>query len=161
MKTDNDKFNVPTPKEIVKSLNKYIIGQEAAKKAIAIALRNRGRRRLLSEDLRDEVAPKNTIILGPTGVGKTDLARRLSNLANAPFIKVEATKYTEVGYVGRDVESMIRDLTNMAVNITKSEMQKEVEKDAEKMLKLMDALDDNDDVQEVDANFEIDDEIMN
>ena len=142
MKTDNDKFNVPTPKEIVKSLNKYIIGQEAAKKAVAIALRNRGRRRLLPEDLRDEVAPKNIIMIGPTGVGKTEIARRLSNLANAPFIKVEATKYTEVGYVGRDVESMIRDLTNMAVNITKSEMQKEVEKDAEKMVeeRLLDLL---------------------
>ncbi len=137
-----NKFNVPTPKEIVKELNKYIIGQAEAKKAVAIALRNRGRRRLVPKDLRDEVAPKNIIMIGPTGVGKTEIARRLSNLSGAPFIKVEATKYTEVGYVGRDVESMIRDLTNLSVNITKAKMQKTVEQDAEKMVedRLLDLL---------------------
>ncbi len=126
-------FDVPTPREIVKELDKYIIGQKEAKKAVAIALRNRVRRKLLPEELRDEVAPKNIIMIGPTGVGKTEIAKRLSNLAGAPFIKVEATKYTEVGYVGRDVEAMIRDLTNIAVNICKSEMQKEVEEEAKKL----------------------------
>ncbi len=137
-----NKFDIPTPREIVKALDKYIIGQDEAKKAVAIALRNRGRRRLLPQELRDEVAPKNIIMIGPTGVGKTEISRRLSKLANAPFIKVEATKYTEVGYVGRDVESMIRDLVNMSVNATKIEMQKQVEKDAEKMVeeRLLDLL---------------------
>jgi ATP-dependent HslUV protease ATP-binding subunit HslU len=116
-----------TPLEIVAELDKYIIGQDKAKKAVAIALRNRFRRRNLSEDLRDEVAPKNIIMIGPTGVGKTEIARRLSNISGAPFIKVEATKYTEVGYVGRDVESMIRDLTNIAIHDVKTEMSEEVE----------------------------------
>lgn len=127
------KFDIPTPREIVKELDKYIIGQDKAKKAVAIALRNRGRRRLLSGDLRDEVAPKNIIMIGPTGVGKTEIAKRLSNLAKAPFIKVEATKYTEVGYVGRDVEAMVRDLTNISVNLNKKEMQKKVEIEADKL----------------------------
>ncbi|UCB46286.1 MAG: ATP-dependent protease ATPase subunit HslU [Spirochaetota bacterium] len=116
-----------TPKQIVAELDKYIIGQEKAKRSVAIALRNRFRRKNLPEDLRDEVAPKNIIMIGPTGVGKTEIARRLSNIAGAPFVKVEATKYTEVGYVGRDVESMIRDLTNGAVNDVKKEMSAEVE----------------------------------
>jgi ATP-dependent HslUV protease ATP-binding subunit HslU len=116
-----------TPAQIVEELDKYIIGQEKAKKSVAIALRNRYRRRNLPEELRDEVAPKNIIMIGPTGVGKTEIARRLSNIAGAPFIKVEATKYTEVGYVGRDVESMIRDLTNIAVNDIKKEMSDDVE----------------------------------
>ncbi len=116
-----------TPAEIVAELDKYIIGQEKAKRAVAIALRNRYRRKNLPEDLRDEVAPKNIIMIGPTGVGKTEIARRLSHISGAPFIKVEATKYTEVGYVGRDVESMIRDLTNVAVNDVKKEMSEEVE----------------------------------
>jgi ATP-dependent HslUV protease ATP-binding subunit HslU len=116
-----------TPAEIVAELDKYIIGQEKAKRSVAIALRNRYRRKNLPEDLRDEVAPKNIIMIGPTGVGKTEIARRLSNIAGAPFLKVEATKYTEVGYVGRDVESMIRDLTNIAVNDVKKEMSEEVE----------------------------------
>src|SRR5512138_253840 len=102
-----------TPKEIVKALDKYIIGQSKAKKSVAIALRNRTRRQRLPEELRDEVAPKNIIMIGPTGVGKTEIARRLSKLCGAPFLKVEATKYTEVGYVGRDVESMIRDLVSV------------------------------------------------
>ena len=112
-----------TPREIVEELDKYIIGQDKAKKAVAIALRNRMRRQKLPEELRDEVAPKNIIMIGPTGVGKTEIARLLSNLANAPFLKVEATKYTEVGYVGRDVESMVRDLINIAVNMLKKEYQ--------------------------------------
>ncbi len=110
-----------TPAQIVAELDKYIIGQEAAKKAVAIALRNRTRRRKLPEELREEISPKNIIMIGPTGVGKTEIARRLSKLANAPFIKVEATKYTEVGYVGRDVESMVRDLVSIAINLVKSE----------------------------------------
>lgn len=119
--------NELTPAEIVSELDTYIIGQDKAKKAVAIALRNRYRRRKLPEELRDEVAPKNIIMIGPTGVGKTEIARRLSNISRAPFIKVEATKYTEVGYVGRDVESMIRDLTNIAVHDIKKEMSEEVE----------------------------------
>ncbi len=109
------------PRQIVEALNKYIIGQDRAKKLVAIALRNRARRRCLTEDLREEVYPKNIIMIGPTGVGKTEIARRLSRLADAPFVKVEATKYTEVGYVGRDVESMIRDLTEVGVNMVREE----------------------------------------
>jgi ATP-dependent HslUV protease ATP-binding subunit HslU len=110
-----------TPRKIVEELNRFIIGQDRAKKAVAIALRNRWRRQRLSPDLKDEVLPKNIIMIGPTGVGKTEIARRLSKLANAPFMKVEASKFTEVGYVGRDVESMIRDLTEIAVNMVKAE----------------------------------------
>ena len=110
-----------TPRRIVAELDKYIIGQDDAKRAVAIALRNRWRRQQLEPELRDEVVPKNIIMIGPTGVGKTEIARRLSNLANAPFIKVEASKYTEVGYHGRDVESMIRDLVSMALNIVRAE----------------------------------------
>lgn len=110
-----------TPRRIVEELDKYIIGQNKAKKAVAIALRNRWRRQRLSPELKDEVLPKNIIMIGPTGVGKTEIARRLSKLANAPFLKIEASKFTEVGYVGRDVESMIRDLTEIAVNMVKSE----------------------------------------
>ncbi len=106
-----------TPREIVLELDKHIIGQQAAKKAVAIALRNRYRRMQLPDDLRNEVTPKNILMIGPTGVGKTEIARRLAKLANAPFIKVEATKFTEVGYVGRDVESIIRDLTDMAMKM--------------------------------------------
>ncbi|MGE5299538.1 MAG: ATP-dependent protease ATPase subunit HslU [Acidobacteriota bacterium] len=110
-----------TPRKIVEELNRFIIGQDKAKKAVAIALRNRWRRQRLSPDLKDEVLPKNIIMIGPTGVGKTEIARRLSKLANAPFIKVEASKFTEVGYVGRDVESMIRDVTEISVNMVKTE----------------------------------------
>jgi len=110
-----------TPRKIVEELDKYIIGQHKAKKAVAIAMRNRWRRQQLSGDLKDEVLPKNIIMIGPTGVGKTEIARRLAKLAQAPFVKVEASKFTEVGYVGRDVESMIRDLTNLAVNMVKKE----------------------------------------
>ena len=118
-----------TPRKIVQELDKFIIGQNKAKKAVAIALRNRWRRQRLSPELKDEVLPKNIIMIGPTGVGKTEIARRLSNLANAPFVKVEASKFTEVGYVGRDVESMIRDLTELSIRMVKSEhMQKVQEK---------------------------------
>jgi ATP-dependent HslUV protease ATP-binding subunit HslU len=120
-----------TPKEIVDELNKYIIGQEKAKKAVAVALRNRWRRQQLPKDLIDEVSPKNIIMIGPTGVGKTEIARRLSKLVGAPFIKVEATKYTEVGYVGRDVESMVRDLMHESVSMVKKEMEEQVREKAE------------------------------
>lgn len=116
-----------TPKEIVEHLDKYIVGQEEAKRAVAVALRNRYRRSLLPEELRDEIMPKNILMIGPTGVGKTEIARRLAKLANAPFIKVEATKFTEVGYVGRDVESIIRDLVESAIRMVKAEKFKEVE----------------------------------
>lgn len=119
-----------TPRIIVDALDQYIIGQTEAKRSVAIALRNRYRRRHLPEELKDEVAPKNIILIGPTGVGKTEIARRLAKLVNAPFIKVEATKYTEVGYVGRDVESMVRDLVNAAIFELKTSMMKEVEKEA-------------------------------
>lgn len=128
----NRDLDTLTPREIVRKLEKYIIGQESAKKAVAIAIRNRTRRQKLSEDLRDEVAPKNIIMIGPTGVGKTEIARRLSRLCGAPFIKVEATKFTEVGYVGRDVESMVRDLVGVAVSLVKQELQEEVRVEAEK-----------------------------
>src|SRR5438876_1881767 len=125
-------MNTPlTPTEIVAELDRYIVGQEAAKKAVAIALRNRWRRQNLPAELRDEVAPKNIIMIGPTGVGKTEIARRLAKLSQAPFIKVEASKYTEVGYVGRDVESMIRDLTELSVNMVKAEMTAAVQEKAE------------------------------
>ncbi|MBN1595964.1 ATP-dependent protease ATPase subunit HslU [candidate division FCPU426 bacterium] len=110
-----------TPREIVTELNKYIVGQEQAKRIVAIALRNRMRRRRLAENMRQEITPKNIILIGPTGVGKTEIARRLASLVRAPFIKVEASKYTEVGYVGRDVESMIRDLVQHAVNLVREE----------------------------------------
>ena len=129
MKVDLDRL---TPRQIVQELDKYIVGQEKAKKAVAIALRNRTRRQRLPEELRDEVAPKNIIMIGPTGVGKTEIARRLARLVGAPFLKVEATKYTEVGYVGRDVESMIRDLAQVAVSMVKGEMQEEVRQEAER-----------------------------
>ncbi|MDE7300938.1 MAG: ATP-dependent protease ATPase subunit HslU [Clostridia bacterium] len=115
-----------TPKQIVHELNKYIIGQDEAKKAVAIALRNRYRRSQLSQELQDEVTPKNIIMKGPTGVGKTEIARRLAKLVKAPFLKVEATKYTEVGYVGRDVESMVRDLAECAIRLVKEEKTQEV-----------------------------------
>ena len=110
-----------TPKEIVDQLDKYIIGQAEAKKAVAIALRNRYRRSRLSPEMREEVTPKNIIMSGPTGVGKTEIARRLAKLVNAPFIKVEATKFTEVGYVGRDVESIVRDLVEESIRIVKKD----------------------------------------
>jgi len=120
-----------TPKEIVVELDKFIVGQNDAKRAVAIALRNRWRRQQVDPDLRDEIAPKNIIMIGPTGVGKTEIARRLAKLARAPFIKLEASKFTEVGYVGRDVESMIRDLTELAVTMVKQEETKNVRAKAE------------------------------
>jgi len=119
-------MNELTPKKIVEELNRYIIGQEPAKKAVAVALRNRYRRSLLSEELREEFTPKNIILMGPTGVGKTEIARRMAKLVSAPFIKVEATKFTEVGYVGRDVESMIRDLVSTSIRKVQQEKMKEV-----------------------------------
>ncbi len=121
------------PREILEELNRYIVGQDKAKRAVAIALRNRWRRQMVPEDLRDEIAPKNIIMIGPTGVGKTEIARRLAKLANAPFLKIEATKFTEVGYVGRDVESMIRDLTELSVNMLKKEEQERVAEKARDM----------------------------
>lgn len=119
-----------TPQQIVEQLDRYIIGQEDAKKSVAIALRNRYRRKMVSSPLREEITPKNILCIGPTGVGKTEIARRLAKLANAPFIKVEATKFTEVGYVGRDVESIIRDLVDVAIKETKFRLKKEVEEKA-------------------------------
>jgi ATP-dependent HslUV protease ATP-binding subunit HslU len=121
-----------TPRQIMEELDRFIIGQNKAKKAVAVALRNRWRRQMIPKELRDEIAPKNIIMIGPTGVGKTEIARRLAKLANAPFLKIEATKFTEVGYVGRDVESMIRDLAELAISMVRKEEQELVmEKAAE------------------------------
>ena len=120
-----------SPREIVSELDRYIIGQDEAKKAVAIALRNRWRRMQVSERLREEIVPKNILMVGPTGVGKTEISRRLAKLAKAPFIKVEATKFTEIGYVGRDVESIIRDLVDISINNTRQKMRKEVNEKAE------------------------------
>src|SRR5262244_3085705 len=116
-----------TPREIVNELDKYVVGQHAAKRAVAIALRNRMRRQKLSPELAEEIMPKNIIMIGPTGVGKTEIARRLAKLANSPFLKVEASKFTEVGYVGRDVESMVRDLVELGVQLVRAEEKKRVE----------------------------------
>ena len=131
-----------SPREIVSELDRYIIGQGDAKRAVAIALRNRWRRQQLPEELRDEVLPKNILMIGPTGVGKTEIARRLAKLAQAPFIKVEATKFTEVGYVGRDVEQIVRDLVEVAINMTRERLRKEVKAKAELSAeeRLLDAL---------------------
>ena len=122
-----------TPREIVSELDKYIVGQKDAKRAVAIALRNRWRRQQVPDPLREEIAPKNIIMIGPTGVGKTEIARRLAKLAQAPFLKIEASKFTEVGYVGRDVESMIRDITELAVNMLKAEESRKVQQRADEM----------------------------
>src|SRR3954447_15749923 len=116
-----------TPKQIVTELDRYIVGQGDAKKAVAIALRNRWRRQRAPEPIREEISPNNIILVGPTGVGKTEIARRLARLAGAPFVKVEASKFTEVGYVGRDVESMVRDLVDSAINMVRVERESEVE----------------------------------
>lgn len=113
--------NQKTPREIVSELDKYIIGQQTAKKSVSVALRNRYRRMQLDEDMQQEITPKNLLMIGPTGVGKTEIARRLAKIVNAPFVKVEATKFTEVGYVGRDVESMVRDLVEASIGIVKKE----------------------------------------
>ena len=131
-----------TPREIVEKLDRHIIGQADAKRAVAIALRNRWRRQNVPEDLADEISPKNIIMIGPTGVGKTEIARRLAKLDNSPFLKVEASKFTEVGYVGRDVESMIRDLVELSINMVKSEEQENVRTKAAEIAeeKLLDLL---------------------
>ena len=128
---DTVPFDQLSPREIVEVLNRYVIGQRDAKRMVAIALRNRWRRQQLSPELRDEIFPKNIIMIGPTGVGKTEISRRLAKLADAPFIKVEASKFTEVGYVGRDVESIIRDLTEQSVTMVKGASLKRVERKAE------------------------------
>src|SRR2546426_8876018 len=122
-----------TPREIVRELDRYIIGQQSAKKSVAIAIRNRWRRMQTPEPLREEIMPNNIIMIGPTGVGKTEIARRLAKLSNAPFLKVEASKFTEVGYVGRDVESIVRDITEYAVNMLKEEKNAEVLEKATRM----------------------------
>lgn len=129
----NNQDHELTPKQIVQELDKYIIGQDRAKKSVAIALRNRWRRLQVEDELREEIMPNNIILIGPTGVGKTEIARRLARLANAPFVKVEASKFTEVGYVGRDVESIIRDLVDLAVSMVRSEKTAEVEEKAEQL----------------------------
>ena len=121
-----------TPKQIVAELSKYIVGQNDAKKSVAVALRNRYRRQRLPQEQRDDIIPKNILMIGPTGVGKTEIARRLAQLAKAPFVKVEATKFTEVGYVGRDVDSIIRDLMNVSIRLVESEKIEEVKPKAEK-----------------------------
>ena len=119
-----------TPRQIVEELDQYVIGQNKAKRAVAIALRNRWRRQRLPQELRDEVMPKNIIMIGPTGVGKTEIARRLAKLVQAPFLKIEASKFTEVGYVGRDVDSIIRDLTEIGINMVKNEVSEQVQEKA-------------------------------
>ena len=141
-KTKEDWRRELTPREIVKALDKYIIGQDQAKKSVAIALRNRWRRQHVDGDLKEEIMPNNIIMIGPTGVGKTEIARRLANLADAPLIKVEASKYTEVGYVGRDVESMVRELTDLAVNMIKREKAEAVQQKARSLAeeKILDLL---------------------
>ena len=139
---DSSKVSALSPREIVSELDRYVIGQKEAKKAVAVALRNRWRRQALSDEMRDEVLPKNILMIGPTGVGKTEISRRLSKLAEAPFIKVEATRFTEVGYVGRDVEQIIRDLIEIAIAMEREKKRKEVKAKAELKAeeKVLDAL---------------------
>ena len=141
-KKKNSKVSALSPREIVSELDRYVIGQKAAKKAVAVALRNRWRRQALTDEMRDEVLPKNILMIGPTGVGKTEISRRLSKLAQAPFIKVEATRFTEVGYVGKDVEQIIRDLIEIAIAIEREKKRKEVKAKAELKAeeKVLDAL---------------------
>ena len=141
-KDENSKVSALSPREIVSELDRYVIGQKEAKKAVAVALRNRWRRQALSEEMRDEVLPKNILMIGPTGVGKTEISRRLSKLAEAPFIKVEATRFTEVGYVGRDVEQIVRDLIEIAIAMERVKRRKEVKAKAELKAeeKVLDAL---------------------
>ena len=141
-KDDNSKVSALSPREIVSELDRYVIGQKEAKKAVAVALRNRWRRQALTDEMRDEVLPKNILMIGPTGVGKTEISRRLSKLAEAPFIKVEATRFTEVGYVGRDVEQIVRDLIEIAIAMERERKRKEVKAKAELKAeeKVLDAL---------------------
>ena len=141
-KGDNSKVSALSPREIVSELDRYVIGQKEAKKAVAVALRNRWRRQALTDEMRDEVLPKNILMIGPTGVGKTEISRRLSKLAEAPFIKVEATRFTEVGYVGRDVEQIVRDLIEIAIAMERGRKRKEVKAKAELKAeeKVLDAL---------------------
>lgn len=141
-KESNSKVSALSPREIVSELDRYVIGQKDAKKAVAVALRNRWRRQALSDEMRDEVLPKNILMIGPTGVGKTEISRRLSKLAEAPFIKVEATRFTEVGYVGRDVEQIVRDLIEIAIAMEREKKRKEVKAKAELKAedKVLDAL---------------------
>ncbi len=141
-KTDSSKVSALSPREIVSELDRYVIGQKEAKKAVAVALRNRWRRQALTDEMRDEVLPKNILMIGPTGVGKTEISRRLSKLAEAPFIKVEATRFTEVGYVGRDVEQIVRDLIEIAIAMERERKRKEVKAKAELKAeeKVLDAL---------------------
>ena len=138
----SSKVSALSPREIVSELDRYVIGQKEAKKAVAVALRNRWRRQALSDEMRDEVLPKNILMIGPTGVGKTEISRRLSKLAEAPFIKVEATRFTEVGYVGRDVEQIVRDLIEIAIAMEREKKRKEVKAKAELKAedKVLDAL---------------------
>ena len=140
--SDGSKVSALSPREIVSELDRYVIGQHQAKRAVAVALRNRWRRQALSEDMKDEVLPKNILMIGPTGVGKTEISRRLSKLAQAPFIKVEATRFTEVGYVGKDVEQIIRDLIEIAIAMEKEKRRKEVHAKAQLAAeeKVLDAL---------------------
>ena len=142
MPDNRKKLDDMVPSEIVRSLDEYVVGQDEAKRTIAIAIRNRVRRKRLPEDVRDEVSPKNILMIGPTGVGKTEIARRIAKLANAPFIKVEATKYTEVGYVGRDVESMVRDLAAASLSMVRVEMAGQKEEEVERRVeeRLLDLL---------------------
>lgn len=142
MPDNRKKLDDMVPSEIVRSLDEYVVGQDEAKRTIAIAIRNRVRRKRLPEDVRDEVSPKNILMIGPTGVGKTEIARRIAKLANAPFIKVEATKYTEVGYVGRDVESMVRDLAAASLSMVREEMAGQKEEEVERRVeeRLLDLL---------------------
>jgi ATP-dependent HslUV protease ATP-binding subunit HslU len=128
--TTSSSIEALTPRQIVAELDKYVVGQKQAKRAVAIALRNRSRRQKLASELAEEIAPKNILMIGPTGVGKTEIARRLAKLAQSPFIKVEASKFTEVGYVGRDVESMVRDLAENAVDMVREERRADVREKA-------------------------------
>ena len=141
-KANNSKVSALSPREIVSELDRYVIGQREAKKAVAVALRNRWRRQALTDEMRDEVLPKNILMIGPTGVGKTEISRRLSKLAEAPFMKVEATRFTEVGYVGRDVEQIVRDLIEIAIAMERERKRKEVKAKAELKAeeKVLDAL---------------------
>jgi len=135
VEVDDDRLTGLTPRQIVEELDKYIVGQTAAKRAVAIALRNRMRRQFVDDEIRDEIKPKNILMIGPTGVGKTEISRRLARLTTCPFVKVEATKFTEVGYVGRDVESMVRDLVDIGVDIIREEEIYRVEEEAERLVR--------------------------